>query len=79
MVVNGRDGSRVDAAVTQIREPCRTRPCGVAADLADAAATDGLLAELPSVDILVNNLGIFGAAPRSRSTTRCGSATSRST
>ena len=71
VVVNGRDGSRVDAAVTQIRDAVPDATVrGVAADLADAASTDGLLAELPSVDILVNNLGIFERrAPHWRSAT----------
>lgn len=32
---------------------------GIAADFADAAAVNALLAELPGVDILVNNVGIF--------------------
>jgi NAD(P)-dependent dehydrogenase (short-subunit alcohol dehydrogenase family) len=59
-VVNGRDGPRVDAAVAQIRDAVPDATVrGVAADLADAASTGDLLAELPSVDILVNNLGIF--------------------
>jgi NAD(P)-dependent dehydrogenase (short-subunit alcohol dehydrogenase family) len=64
VVVNGRDGSRVDAAVAQIRDAVPDATVrGVAADLADAASTGDLLAELPSVDILVNNLGIFEARP----------------
>jgi len=64
VVVNGRDGSRVDAAVAQIRDAVPDATVrGVAADLADAESTGDLLAELPSVDILVNNLGIFEARP----------------
>ena len=64
VVVNGRDGSRVDAAVAQICDAVPDATVrGVAADLADAESTGDLLAELPSVDILVNNLGIFEARP----------------
>lgn len=80
VVVNGRDAARVDAAVARIREAVPgARLRGIAADVADEAGAAGLVAELPEVDVLVNNLGIFGAAPCWRSTTRSGVATSRST
>lgn len=64
VVVNGRDGKRVDDAVARILEVhpgARLR--GIAADVADSDGAAGLIAELPAVDVLVNNLGIFGAAP----------------
>ena len=64
VVVNGRDAGRVDAAVAAIRDSVPdARLRGIAADVADDAGAAGLLAELPDVDVLVNNLGIFGAAP----------------
>ncbi|MEH3139340.1 MAG: SDR family NAD(P)-dependent oxidoreductase [Mycobacterium kyogaense] len=59
VVVNGRSRDRVDAAVAGIDGDV----VGVAADVADADGAEALLAEVPDVDILVNNLGIFGAVP----------------
>lgn len=62
VAVNGRTASRVDEAVQQLRTTGGD-VFGVAADVSTAEGTDRLLAELPDVDILVNNLGIFGAVP----------------
>ncbi|MGP4057933.1 SDR family NAD(P)-dependent oxidoreductase [Mycobacterium sp. 4D054] len=59
VVVNGRSRDRVDAAVAEIGGDA----AGIAADVATEAGARDLLAELPDVDILVNNLGIFGAVP----------------
>jgi NAD(P)-dependent dehydrogenase (short-subunit alcohol dehydrogenase family) len=59
VVVNGRNQARVDEAVGKVDGDA----VGVAADVATADGVDALLAELPHVDILVNNLGIFGAVP----------------
>lgn len=59
VAVNGRTPDRVDDAVAQIGGEA----FGVTADLASDAGAAALLAELPAVDILVNNLGIFEAVP----------------
>ncbi|TRW88001.1 SDR family oxidoreductase [Mycolicibacterium sp. 018/SC-01/001] len=59
VVVNGRSQDRVDAAVAGIEGDV----VGVAADVADADGARALLDDVPAVDILVNNLGIFGAVP----------------
>jgi NAD(P)-dependent dehydrogenase (short-subunit alcohol dehydrogenase family) len=59
VVVNGRTQERVDAAVGHIGPGAR----GIAADLATARGTAHLVEQLPDVDILVNNLGIFEAKP----------------
>lgn len=59
VVINGRSRDRVDAAVAGIDGDV----LGVAADVADADGAQALLGEVPDVDILVNNLGIFGAVP----------------
>ncbi|CAN3126602.1 SDR family NAD(P)-dependent oxidoreductase [Mycobacterium sp. smrl_JER01] len=59
VVVNGRNRDRVDEAVATIGGDT----VGVAADVATADGAQDLLAALPRVDILVNNLGIFGAVP----------------
>lgn len=64
VVVNGRDGGRVEDAAARVRDAVPDATVrGVAADVADADSTAALLEELPAVDILVNTLGIFGATP----------------
>ncbi|WP_111509187.1 SDR family NAD(P)-dependent oxidoreductase [Mycobacterium kyogaense] len=59
VIVNGRSQDRVDAAVAGIDGDV----IGIAADVSNAAGAQALLDEVPDVDILVNNLGIFGAVP----------------
>ncbi len=59
--VNGRSRERVDAAVAELRsEQPGARFEAAAVDVVSDA--DALFAALPDVDILVNNLGIFGQA-----------------
>ncbi len=60
VAINGRTASRVDETVAQLGD---LDVVGVAADVATQKGTEALLEQLPSVDILVNNLGIFGAEP----------------
>ncbi|MCW4116081.1 SDR family oxidoreductase [Aurantimonas sp. MSK8Z-1] len=57
VVINGRDGARLDAAAARLREETGAEIVGVTADLADPAGRDELLAAVPQVDILVNNNG----------------------
>ncbi len=57
--VNGRTQSRVDEAVKQVGHGAR----GFAGDLSDAAVAERLRQQLPEVDILINNLGIFEPKP----------------
>jgi NAD(P)-dependent dehydrogenase (short-subunit alcohol dehydrogenase family) len=59
VVVNGRTAERVEEAVATVRGDV----IGVAADVSTAAGAAELVRQLPDVDILVNNLGIFGATP----------------
>ncbi|BBW99106.1 oxidoreductase [Mycolicibacterium moriokaense] len=59
VVVNGRSQQRVDEAVASLGGDA----IGVAADVATDDGAAELLKRLPDVDILVNNLGIFGAVP----------------
>ncbi|MEJ3657915.1 SDR family oxidoreductase [Actinomycetes bacterium KLBMP 9759] len=64
VVVNGRTGERVEATVAAVRDAAPGATVrGVAADVADDDGAAHLLAELPSVDVLVNNLGIFAPTP----------------
>ena len=59
VVVNGRSQDSVDAAVAGLNAITPNSAAGFAADLSAAAATDELARRFPSVEILVNNLGIF--------------------
>ncbi|WP_458318883.1 SDR family NAD(P)-dependent oxidoreductase [Mycolicibacterium brisbanense] len=60
VAVNGRTAERVDEAVAKL---AGHDVIGVAADVATEEGTADLLRQLPAVDVLVNNLGIFGAVP----------------
>jgi len=64
VIVNGRSDNTVNSALEQIRkaEP-EAKVEGFAGDLATAAATEDLVRLFPTVDILVNNLGIFEPKP----------------
>ena len=60
VVINGRDQTRVSAAVQSLRrEVPDATVTGIAADFSDADQVDRLCAELGDVDILINNVGLF--------------------
>jgi NAD(P)-dependent dehydrogenase (short-subunit alcohol dehydrogenase family) len=62
--VNGRTQARVDKAVNEIRAAHPgAKLVGVAADLGTKAGVDALIAQIPKIDVLVNNLGIFDIKP----------------
>lgn len=62
--VNGRTAETVDAAVSDLRTEGTDRLLFAAAgDVTTVEGTDTALAAAGDVDVLVNNLGIFGAAP----------------
>jgi NAD(P)-dependent dehydrogenase (short-subunit alcohol dehydrogenase family) len=61
--VNGRTAERVAGVVEELRAGGGRRVEGVGADVGTAAGAEAVLAALPAVDILVNNLGIFEARP----------------
>ncbi|KJL26121.1 3-oxoacyl-[acyl-carrier-protein] reductase FabG [Microbacterium oxydans] len=63
VIVNGRDSTAVDAAVGRLRaEHAGASVSGLVADFANADDVARLLEELGDVDILVNNVGVFGLA-----------------
>jgi NAD(P)-dependent dehydrogenase (short-subunit alcohol dehydrogenase family) len=59
VIVNGRTQEPVDAAVARLNAIAAKSASGFAGDLSTAAAADELAHRFPSVEILVNNLGIF--------------------
>jgi NAD(P)-dependent dehydrogenase (short-subunit alcohol dehydrogenase family) len=64
VVVNGRTPQRVGQAVESIRAAGGDGAVtGVAADLSTAEGTARLVGQVPEVDILVNNVGIFEPKP----------------
>jgi NAD(P)-dependent dehydrogenase (short-subunit alcohol dehydrogenase family) len=64
VVVNGRSPQRVEQAVQRLqKERKNAKVTGVAADLGTKDGVAMLTRELPAVDILVNNLGIFEPKP----------------
>ncbi len=60
VIINGRTQERVDIAIANIhKEVPEAKLGGIAADLGTAVGVESLIQQLPTVDILVNNLGIF--------------------
>ncbi len=60
VIVNGRTQSRVEQALERLRaEVPGAHVTGIAVDLASAEGCRELFRQLPDVDVLVNNLGIF--------------------
>ena len=61
VILNGRKPDRVDTALDKLREAVPgTEARGIAADLGTAEGCNTVVEAEPRVDILVNNLGIFG-------------------
>jgi NAD(P)-dependent dehydrogenase (short-subunit alcohol dehydrogenase family) len=62
--VNGRTQERVDAAVAAIRSyAAAAKVDGIATDFSSPVGAEVVIAKLPAVDILVNNVGIFEPKP----------------
>jgi NAD(P)-dependent dehydrogenase (short-subunit alcohol dehydrogenase family) len=66
VIVNGRQAGRVADAVQRLKRMPGAKPSkvhGVAADLSTADGVSLLIGQVPDVDILVNNMGIFEPKP----------------
>jgi NAD(P)-dependent dehydrogenase (short-subunit alcohol dehydrogenase family) len=62
--LNGRTEERVDAAMAAIRShAAAAKVDGIAADFSSSAGAEAVIAKLPVVDVLVNNVGIFEPKP----------------
>jgi NAD(P)-dependent dehydrogenase (short-subunit alcohol dehydrogenase family) len=61
VVINGRKQEAVDKAIAQLQqEVSGARLRGVATDVGTAAGCEALVKAVPQVDILINNVGIYG-------------------
>lgn len=62
--VNGRDAATVEAAIGLLRTRVPTATCIAApGDLGTADGCDAVIAAAPSVDVLVNNTGVYEPKP----------------
>jgi NAD(P)-dependent dehydrogenase (short-subunit alcohol dehydrogenase family) len=62
--LNGRTSERVDQAIAEIKtEIAGVKLRGIAADVGTAAGCSEVVRQLPQVDVLVNNVGIFEPKP----------------
>ncbi len=62
--VNGREEERVEEALAEIRKDyAAAKVHGIAADLGTAEGCDDVVRQLPQLDLLVNNVGIFEPKP----------------
>ncbi|GEO66785.1 SDR family NAD(P)-dependent oxidoreductase [Levilactobacillus spicheri] len=61
VVINGRKQADVDQVVAELQAAFpATQPRGVAVDIAQPDQQQRLFDQIPQIDILVNNMGIFG-------------------
>jgi NAD(P)-dependent dehydrogenase (short-subunit alcohol dehydrogenase family) len=64
VVINGRTEERVREALSRIKKDAGDANVrGIAADLGDAKGCGEVVRQLPRVDVLVNNVGIFEPKP----------------
>jgi len=64
VILNGRSAEGVEAALARLRDTVPEASAeGIAADAATAAGAEAIFARVPTVDILVNNLGIYEQKP----------------
>jgi len=60
VIINGRTQQKIDTAVALLQKEYPNGDIsGIVADFSKADEVEGLLASLPHIDILINNVGIF--------------------
>ncbi|NJL86931.1 MAG: SDR family NAD(P)-dependent oxidoreductase [Leptolyngbyaceae cyanobacterium SM1_1_3] len=64
VIINSRKQERVDEAIAQLQsEEISGKVSGIAADLSTAAGAAKVIEQFPSIDILINNVGIYEPKP----------------
>jgi len=64
VIINGRSTATISKAIDQLKkETGKEDISGIAADFSKTAEVDVLLQQLPEIDILINNAGIFEPKP----------------
>jgi len=64
VIINGRSTPTINKAIDQLKkETGKEDISGIAADFSKVSEVDALLQQLPEVDILINNAGIFEPKP----------------
>lgn len=64
VIVNGRTEQRVAGAIARInKQSPQAKVTGAVADLGAAAGAEAIIRQVPEVDILVNNVGIYAIKP----------------
>lgn len=62
--INGRAQNKIDEAITKLKEAIPGADVeGIVADFCKVEEINALIEKLPNVDILVNNVGIYGDQP----------------
>jgi len=60
VIVNGRKQARVDEAIKKLQQNIpEAKVSGIAADFSNVGTIQSLLSQLPTIDILINNVGIY--------------------
>lgn len=64
VTINGRKQETVDSAIEKLKKDLpEAKVKGIVADFSKVDEVDALIQQLPEVDILVNNVGIYGEQP----------------
>ena len=60
VIINGRTQDKIDVAIRKLKDEMPfANVSGIAADFSSKEEVEGLLKQLPPVDVLINNVGIF--------------------
>lgn len=63
VIINGRSQQSIDEAVAEIKKTGNDNVSGIVADFSSIEDINRLISELPEIDILINNTGIFEPKP----------------